>query len=417
MTAHETRQMIRIGVLGIARGATFAKDSDELGIKLVAVCDINEARLNKFKQGNKEVAIYTDYDQFLQHDIDAVVVANYFHQHAPFAIKALRAGKHVLSEVSACKTVQEGVELIREVEKSGKIYMLSENYPYFSVNQEMCKLYKQGAIGDVKYAEGEYVHPMPYDLALAFTPTLDHWRNYCPSTYYCTHSLAPLMYMTDTMPVSVNALSITDPEQEKTKVKRGDPSSVILCRMDNGAVFRLIGGGLAGKRYYYRLHGFKGMMEVAGPITNGNIRIVRNEWELGHDEAEETVYKTKFPSHEGIAKKAGHGGGDFWVRYHFAESIRTGQQPYLDVYRGVAMTIVGILAWKSALQNGDSFEVPDLSKEEVRKLHENDDWSPWPEDRRPGQPWSSIRGEIIPSEEAVANAQRVWSEQKSIYDR
>ena len=31
-----------------------------------------------------------------------------------------------------------------------------------------------------------------------------HWRNWIPSTYYCTHALAPLMYITDTMPLSVN---------------------------------------------------------------------------------------------------------------------------------------------------------------------------------------------------------------------
>ena len=36
--------------------------------------------------------------------------------------------------------------------------------------------------------------------------------------------------------------------------------------------------------------------------------------------------------------KAGHGGGDFWTSFHFANAIRTGEQPYLDVYRGVTMS-------------------------------------------------------------------------------
>jgi len=34
------------------------------------------------------VTTYTDYDRFLEHDMDAVILANYFHEHAPFAIKA-----------------------------------------------------------------------------------------------------------------------------------------------------------------------------------------------------------------------------------------------------------------------------------------------------------------------------------------
>lgn len=136
LSANEEKRVIRLGVLGLSRGRTFAKDSFEIGIKLVAVCDRNEKKLNSFKDDHPDVAIYDDYDQFLEHDMDAVVVANYFHQHAPYAIKALRAGKHVMSETAACKTIQEGVELCREVEKSGKIYMFAENYPFFSTNPE-----------------------------------------------------------------------------------------------------------------------------------------------------------------------------------------------------------------------------------------------------------------------------------------
>lgn len=399
-----TKEPIRIGVFGAGRGKTFAHDSELSGVKLAAVCDQNEGKLEPFKQMDG-VSVHTDFDQFLQADIDAVVIANYFHQHAPYAIRALAAGKHVMSETSACKTIKEGVELVRAVEKSGKIYMFAENYPYFTANMEMRELYKQGKIGEIRYAEGAYVHPMPRESQFGISPGLLHWRNQIPSTYYCTHSLAPLMHITDTMPIRVNALSIADPEQEKLSIRVGDPASVILCRMDNGAVFRLYGMRLPGHGGY-RLTGSRGMMETIG----GNVRIVLNEWELQDGEFADMTYKPKFRVHDDIAKKAGHGGGDFWTTYYFAEAIRTGQQPYLNVYRGVAMSVVGILGWKSALQEGVPFAVPDFSKEEERRQHEHDDWSPWPEDRRPGQPWPSIRGQIVPSDEAVSYAEQIWKE-------
>ncbi len=51
---------------------------------------------------------YTDYDRFLEHDIDAVILANCFHEHAPFAIKALEAGKHVMSECACNSTLGDG---------------------------------------------------------------------------------------------------------------------------------------------------------------------------------------------------------------------------------------------------------------------------------------------------------------------
>jgi hypothetical protein len=139
------------------------------------------------------------------------------------------------------------------------------------------------------------------------------------------------------------------------------------------------------------------------------VRIAREEWNLLPGEEKEVILTAQFDSHAELAKKAGHGGGDFWTMYHFTEAIRTGRQPYLDVYRGVAMSAVGILGWKSALQDGAPVEVPDFRNEAVRKQHENDDWSPFPEDRRSGQPWPSIRGDLIPSEQAIEYAKEVWS--------
>jgi predicted dehydrogenase len=339
--------------------------------------------------------------------MDAVVLANYFHQHAPFAIKALAAGKHVMSETTACKTIAEGVALARAVEKSGKIYLFAENYPFTAVNQEIQRLYRAGEIGDVRYAEGEYNHPFDERSRQQISPGMNHWRNHLPSTYYCTHGLAPLMFVTDTMPISVNALCIAEPGSEERSVRVGDPGSLILCRMDNGAVFRVFGLTLPGHSVYYRFHGTRGMMETT---HHSQVRIVHEEWDRKPGDHAERIYRPDFPAYGDQARRAGHGGGDFWTNFYFAEAIRAGEPRYFDVYRGLAMSVVGIVGWKSALDNGAPYEVPDFRNEAVRQQHENDDWSPWPEDRRPGQPPSSIRGEIKPSEAAIALARQTWAE-------
>lgn len=36
-------------------------------------------------------SIYTNYDKFLEYNMAAVILANYFHQHTLFAIKALKS--------------------------------------------------------------------------------------------------------------------------------------------------------------------------------------------------------------------------------------------------------------------------------------------------------------------------------------
>ena len=85
-----------------------------------------------------------------------------------------------------------------------------------------------------------------------------------------------------------------------------------------------------------------------------------------------------------LARKSGHGGGDFWTTFHFAEAIRTGKPPFLDVYRGVAMSSVGILAWKSALQDGQPFDVPDFRERDPAKALRERPLVALAEARRPG---------------------------------
>lgn len=406
-------QDIRVGVVGVGRGQSFAAGASELvGMKLVALCDTWEERLHEVGQ-RYGVPTYTDYESFLAHDMDAVILANYLHEHAPFAIKALEAGKHVMSECTCNSTLAEGVALCRAVERTGLTYMLAENYPYTASNMEMRRLYRAGEVGSVTYAEGEYNHPMRPEDRMRISPGLNHWRNWIPSTYYCTHALAPLMFITDTMPVKVNGVSISCPKTDGQTVRRADAGSVILCRMDNGAIFRLFGLLLPGHSNWYRVHGDRGAMEITrGPGYSGpgQVRVWHEEWDLRPGEVLERTYVPEWPEHADLARKAGHGGGDFWTNFEFANAIRSGRPPFLDVYRGVAMSSVGILAWKSALEDGTPLAVPDFSDEAARKEHENDTSSPFPSHAGTAStrlPASTL-GDVEPSDEGVAAAEKVW---------
>ncbi|MCK5851466.1 Gfo/Idh/MocA family oxidoreductase, partial [bacterium] len=221
---------IKVGIVGVGRGQYLARGMSNIPeMKLVAFCDVQKEKLEKVGKELK-VDTYTDYDKFLEHDMDAVILANYFHEHAPFAIKAMKAGKHVMSETSACITIAEGVQLIETVEKTGKIYMFAENYPYMAVNQEMRRIYKSGKVGTFMYGEGEYIHPIDADNWNKMSCGMNHWRNWIPATYYCTHSLAPIMYITETRPVSVNGFVIPytadDPINTRC-VRQNDSASMI----------------------------------------------------------------------------------------------------------------------------------------------------------------------------------------------
>ena len=143
---------IKIGVLGLYRGTSminYCKNADNA--EVVALCDKWEEGIKRQKENNKDLNItyYTNFDEFIKHDMDAVVLANYANEHAPFAIKAMKEGKHVFSEVLPFQTMKEAVELIETVEQTGKIYAYGENYCYMAGPYEMKKLYQENKIGEL----------------------------------------------------------------------------------------------------------------------------------------------------------------------------------------------------------------------------------------------------------------------------
>lgn len=400
---------IRVGVMGVGRGQCFMQGAKPAGLELVAICDTWEERLNEAGKRHG-VATYTSFDDFIKHDMDAVVLANYCHDHAPFAIRALDAGLHVMSECIAARTMAQCVALCEAVERSGRIYMFAENYPYIKTCQEMRRLYMAGEIGDIRYAEGEYNHPCDEDVRLDLSPGSQHWRNWLPPTYYVTHALAPLMHMTDTMPVGLNALSISESRtQAPNTMKISDVGSVVLCRMDNGAVFRIWGLMMSSvHRIRYELHGERGLINY---VDGTRVRIHHEPWLCGKGQEVEATYGAEWPEHGELADKAGHGGGDFWTNFHFANAIRSGKQPYLDVYRATAMAAVSILGWRSCLQEGANFAIPDFSNKRARKPFKVDHASPFPEDAGPGQPPVSLWGNLKPKAKVVAHAREHWAKQ------
>ena len=89
---------VKIGVMGAFRGLTMIKFLMKYGdAELVAVCDKYRPALEKVRVAAQEagmnVALYENFDDFLRCDMEAVVLANYATEHAPFAIRCLKSGR------------------------------------------------------------------------------------------------------------------------------------------------------------------------------------------------------------------------------------------------------------------------------------------------------------------------------------
>ena len=404
---------IKVGVVGARRGMSFIKNMSIADMQLTALCEKNPEKFNESPK-TKNITVYENYDEFLQSDIDAVILANYFHEHTPLAVKALNAGKHVMSECQAAVTMSECVELVEAVESSGKIYMLAENYPYFAYTQEMKRLYEQGEIGTIQYAEGEYIHPDYVNARLSRSRGFNHWRNNLPATYYCSHSLAPIMYVSDTIPKSVNALVIPksfDDFQTEKEIYTQDRASVILVRMNNESVVRLLQNNLRGHGNWYSIHGTSGLMEnlrVEG--EKDKLRIFHDDIDMKEGMVKEKIYTPTFNQFNEAAGHTGHGGGDFFTLHHFFNAIKDNKQPYLDVYKATTMAAVGIQSFKSALENGAPYPIPDFKDIKQRDLYRNDSSSPFV--AKESNDWINPSVYKYPeiSKEAKENASKIWRE-------
>jgi hypothetical protein len=179
-------------------------------------------------------------------------------------------------------------------------------------------------------------------------------------------------------------------------------------KMNNGAVVKLVQYWLRGHSVWTRVHGSRGMMENLRHGNSQMIRLVREQYHEPRKDPVEQIYLPDFPEHHAEAVRAGHGGGDFFMDFHFAQAIRKNEQPYFDVYKGVTMSVVGILAYRSALHDSSTVEIPDFHKDAVLRKFERDDWSPDPAYRKSGQPWPSILGNIKPGKLGAKYAQRNW---------
>lgn len=373
-------EKIRIGIFGLWRGMEYVRQFHNLpDAEVCAVFDKDASRAAEaVALCGKQMKVCASYEELLDSGIDAVMLCNYFHQHAPAAIQAMERGVDVLSECTAGATLRECVELVEAVECTGRKYMLAENYPFSRPMREITKIVREGSLGRILYAEGEYNHSAPRADLLALTPGQYHWRAYLPRTYYCTHALGPLMYATGEMPVSVSAYAVhSDVLAEFADVRHNcDAIGMMNCITDDGALFRFTGCTAMGSRSGYRIVGENGSAET-GRAAGDQVYLTYQPWLLPEGRSVSQLYA---PTVEEPAHGAGHGGGDYFVARHFVNYLKGEEEAFFDVYRSVAMSAVGILGWRSCLENGKPYAIPDFRDPARRAAVRDDALTPFPDE-------------------------------------
>ncbi len=369
---------IKIGVVGVGRGRDMIKYcTNSKGVELVAICDSYLPLLEKAKRdfADGSITFYEDYDEFLNHEMDAVVLANFATRHTPLAIKALGKGLNVISEVLPVQTMKEAVELVEAVEKSGKKYFYAENYCYMASTRTMKRLFEEGVLGDFEYGEGEYMHNCEPDWDNLTFGDPNHWRNLMHACYYCTHSIGPLVHITGLKPVKVSGFEVPFNARMKRMGAKAGPIGIEMITLENGAILKSIHGvGPARNSIWYSLYGSKGRMESSREDEeNGafhNLIVNCDENEGDNKNCPEKVSTSDHLTR--LAELAGHGGADYYVMHNICESLRGNKADVIDLYEALDMFLPGMFAYFSVLEGGIPMEIPDLRKPEERDKWRND---------------------------------------------
>lgn len=383
-------KVLNIGIFGGCRGRAFYEPIKDLeGVRLHAVLEKDEAMINETKTCDEgknglsdDVLFFTEWEDFIDSGLDAVILCNYFHEHAKYAVKCMKKGIAVMSDTTAAPTMKQCVELCEAVEKYNGKYMLGANVPYMYGIMELTRVYKEGSFGKVKYADAEYLHYDEPSNPAGISPSEHHWRKYLPKTYYNMHTLGTLMAITGEVPVKINGRAANGEDMiYRNGQKAVDAVGYTFCQTNGGAIFSTTGcADLGPKGKWFRLNCSKGTIETARN-SQTEVKLAYIPWRAPEGVIATTqVYETKPSESESVEAKAHHGGSDYRLMKAFIEYLNGGEEPFFNVYRACALSAAGILAWYSIMDDGNTYTVPDFTNAKERAKWAEDDRSPFPDE-------------------------------------
>jgi predicted dehydrogenase len=358
----------QIGVIGLRRGQSLVRACQAVGgATVTALYDLDGAK-GRSAAESIQAQFYDDMDAFLQAEIDAVVVASPVPYHAGQSIAALDAGKHVLSEVTACHTLADAKALAAAARRANTLYMLAENCCYYDEIELVKRLYDDGRLGEIYYGEGDYVH----DCRRLFYTTGGEltWRGRGELSVYVTHGLGPLLYITGDRVTQVSATAVAG---GKFDPRITFPTMYLLhITTAGGRVLRSRVDYVSPRPHvsttFYLLQGTRGSYESVRGF--GDQAKVWLEDEHGPSDVNSPA---QWHSLEGFANHylasrraiapdvytAGHGMSEYWMLRDFLAAVRGEKESPIDVYTGLDYTLPGIYAVESAKLQGAPVAVDD----------------------------------------------------------
>lgn len=402
---------VKIGVVGFGEFSVshlniFLKHPQ---VELVVGAELNEERRNAISS-EFGIKMYESFDQMLEEDkdINSVGIFTPRHLHGPMIIKALKAGKNVISAVPMGCTREEIFEIVKLVKETELTFAMAETCYYFPCAVWARKTRKSGGFGDVVYGEAQYYHDITEMLCAYESKAIAG----IPPMFYGTHSVAMLMSAFGEKPVEVSCFGYRDKVGDGIYGEGVNPwdnpfsNETAVIRFESGALgrmneFRRI-GTTRPSSYITGIYGTKGAYEYSGNqhifskghvygqqpqsfdvsdevntytfveekdnLKNGEGRLeykYHTGWSAVHNTERLPKELIEFAEEcraKGELSDIGHNGSHFFTIDDFVQAVVQNKIPPINAWNSAYYTLVGIIAHESAMENGKVLEIPDVGE-------------------------------------------------------
>jgi predicted dehydrogenase len=323
-----------------------------------AVCDIRRERAEAAARESEIPHVFDRLDDMLAADLDAVFVATPDHLHAGHAIAALKAGKHVLSEIPMATSREEVTEILALTER-GPAYAMGNEVRWLPVMQAVKQMVADGFWGPIFYSEAEYLHNLRREgwREHESDGTL-HWR-FDPARPQTTllgggpHAFDTIRWVTgETNYTEAFAYGVG-----QYVPGHPEPHTVVaILKGASGAACRITVSYQMARPYclYFSLYGDRGTFEV-GRSRQGESYYFSEKIPYLSDM---TRLDVPFWSRPG-AGAAGHGTSEYDMLLDFLDAVRDGRAPLIDARESARSILPAICALES-LETGAPVAVPQV---------------------------------------------------------
>ncbi len=360
---------INVAIVGLGFGAEFIPIYQaHPNANLYAICRRSKDKLDEIGDAFGVEKRYTSFNKLLKDPaVEAVHINTPIPDHAPQAIAALKAGKHVACTVPMATTVAQCKKIVELAAQTGLKYMMMETTVYSREFLFVKEMYQKGELGRLQFLRASHQQEM------AGWP--GYWEG-LPPMHYATHCVGPCLGLAGKEAEAVSCLG-SGRIDEPLIAKYGSPFAVETCHImlkDSDLAAEITRSLFNTARQYresFDVYGSKKsfewtQIEHEDPVvftgeTPQRVKVPDYAHLLPEPIRRFTtkgVYDADGAKHLSFIQGSGHGGSHPHLVHEFLSALVEDRQPFPNAVQSANWTCVGILAHQSAMRGGRIVKMP-----------------------------------------------------------